>query len=240
MKKVYFIVFGLLFGFMFSVTGCAKRGTITGGAKDTIPPSITSSYPKNYSTNFNGTEIKINFNELIKVKDINKQLIISPPLKNRPIIVPQGSASKYISVKISDTLQPNTTYSFNFGQSITDNNEGNPYSQYKYVFSTGNYIDSLTIVGSIKDAYEQKPDNFVSVQIYDAEKFTDSTVYKDQPLYVTNTLDSLKIFALENLKQGSYYIIALKDKNNNYKFDPKSDKIGFLKDKITLPTDTLY
>lgn len=240
MKKVYFIVFGLLFGFMFSVTGCAKRGTITGGAKDTIPPSITSSYPKNYSTNFNGTEIKINFNELIKVKDINKQLIISPPLKNRPIIVPQGSASKYISVKISDTLQPNTTYSFNFGQSITDNNEGNPYSQYKYVFSTGNYIDSLTIVGSIKDAYEQKPDNFVSVQIYDAEKFTDSTVYKDQPLYVTNTLDSLKIFALENLKQGSYYIIALKDKNNNYKFDPKSDKIGFLKDKITLPTNTLY
>ena len=240
MKKIYLVVFSLLFGFMFSVSSCAKRGTITGGAKDTIPPSITHTYPKNYSTNFDGKEIKINFNELIKVKDINKQLIISPPLKNRPIIVPQGSASKYISIKINDTLQPNTTYSFNFGQSITDNNEGNPYSQYKYVFSTGSYIDSLTIVGGIKDAYNQNPDNFVSVQIYDAEKFTDSTIYKEQPLYVTNTLDSMKVFALENLKQGSYYIIALKDKNSNFKFDPKSDKIGFLKDKITLPTDTLY
>ncbi len=221
-------------------TNCAKRGTISGGPRDTIAPKITGSYPKNFSTNFKGKDIKIDFDELIKVKDISKQLIISPPMKKQPIIVPQGSASKFISIKILDTLQENTTYSFNFGQSISDNNENNPYSQFKYVFSTGSYIDSLTVVGKIKDAYNQKPDNFVSIMLYDAEKFTDSTVYKEAPLYITNTLDSLKFFSLENLKEGKYRIIAMKDKSGNNKFDPKSDKIGFLDEVITLPTTLMY
>ena len=240
MKNTYFVVFGIFFLGLLSFTGCAKRVTITGGPQDTIAPVLVNAYPENYTTNFNGNEIKITFNELIKVKDINKQLIISPPFKKQPIIIPQGSASKFISIKILDTLQPNTTYSFNFGQSITDNNEGNPYSQFKYVLSTGNYIDSLAIMGKIKDAFEQKPDNFVSVQLYDAKTFTDSTVYKETPLYITNTLDSLKVFALENLKAGDYYLVALKDFNNNYKFDPKKDKIAFLKNKISVPNDTLF
>lgn len=240
MKNTYFVVFAIFFIGLLTFSGCAKRGTITGGPKDTIAPKMVNSSPENYTTNFDGNEIKISFNELIKVKDINKQLIISPPLKKQPIIIPQGSASKFISIKILDTLQPNTTYSFNFGQSITDNNEGNPFSQFKYVLSTGNYIDSLAIMGKIKDAFEEKPDNFVSIQLYDAQTFTDSTVYKEQPYYVTNTLDSMKVFALENLKAGDYYIVALKDKNNNYKFDPKQDKIGFLKNKISAPNDTLF
>jgi len=233
---------GILFIVFFSilVTSCAKRGTITGGGKDTIAPAIVNSLPKNFSTDFKGNFIKINFNEYIKVKDISKQLIISPPMKNAPIIVPMGNASKFITIKILDTLQPNTTYSFNFGQSITDNNEGNPYSQFKYIMSTGSHIDSLKVNGVIKDAYSKKPDNFVSVMLYEAEQFSDSAVFKKQPHYVTNTLDSLKTYTLENLKPGKYHLIALKDKNNNYKFDPKDDKIGFLKSTITIPSDTLY
>lgn len=240
MKNIYFYIIAFIFGSIFTFTGCAKRGSITGGLKDTIAPKITGSSPENYSTKFIGKEIKISFNELIKVKDINKQLIISPPMKKTPIIIPQGSASKFISIKILDTLKKNTTYSFNFGQSITDNNEGNPYSQFKYVFSTGTHIDSLNLIGKIKDAKEQKPDNFVSIQLYDAQTFNDSTIYKEVPLYVTNTLDSLKLFKFENLKAGTYKIIALKDKNNNYKFDSKTDKIAFLKESITLPNDTIY
>ncbi|MBN9283453.1 MULTISPECIES: Ig-like domain-containing protein [Flavobacterium] len=230
----FIIVFSLL------LTGCAKRGMVSGGPKDTIPPTITYSNPENFSTNFNGNFIKINFDEYIKVKDINKQLIISPPMKKAPDIVPMGYASKYITIKIKDTLQPNTTYSFNFGQSITDNNEFNPYSQFKYVFSTGPYIDSLKVGGVIKDAYSRKADNFVSVMLYEAEKFTDSTVFKQQPRYVTNTLDSLKVFTLENLKEGKYHVVAIKDVNNDYKFDPKTDKIAFFKDPITIPNDTLF
>ncbi|ESU29836.1 hypothetical protein FLJC2902T_03140 [Flavobacterium limnosediminis JC2902] len=237
---LFFIFFSISVILSALATGCAKRGTVTGGGKDTIPPVIVSSSPKNFSTDFKGDFIKINFNEYIKIKDINKQLIISPPMKNAPVIVPMGNASKFITIKILDTLQSNTTYSFNFGQSITDNNEGNPYSQFKYVFSTGSYIDSLKLGGTIKDAYSKKPDHFVSVMLYDAVTYTDSTVYKKQPLYVTNTLDSLKAYVLENMKPGKYRLIALKDENNNYKFDPKDDKIGFLKQEITLPTDTLY
>ncbi|NHN27340.1 Ig-like domain-containing protein [Flavobacterium jejuense] len=240
MKNIYFIILTIVLGLTIFTSSCAKRGTITGGLKDTIAPKIISSSPKNFNTNFQGNEIKITFNELIKVKNINKQLIISPPFKKQPIIIPQGSASKFISIKILDTLKPNTTYSFNFGQSITDNNEGNPYSQFKYVFSTGTYIDSLALLGKIKDAYEEKPDNFISVQLYDATTFKDSTVFNETPLYVTNTLDSLKVFAFENLKAGEYKIIALKDKNNNYKYDPKTDKIAFLEQTITLPNDTVY
>jgi uncharacterized protein (DUF2141 family) len=240
MRKIYFILLFIVFSLLITISGCAKRGTVSGGLKDTIAPKIIGSSPENYSTNFTGKEIKIVFNELIKVKNITKQLIISPPMKTAPIIVPQGSASKFISINIKDTLQENTTYSFNFGQSITDNNEGNPYTQFKYVFSTGSYIDSLTVVGKIKDAYNQKQDNFVSVMLYDAKTFKDSTVYKETPLYVTNTLDSLKVFALENLKEGSYYIVAMKDKNGNNKFDPKSDKIGFLKEPIKTPSQIAY
>jgi hypothetical protein len=118
------------------LSSCAKRGNITGGLKDTIAPVLKSSFPKNGSVNFNGKEIKLVFDEYVKLKNINKQLIISPPMKNQPEILPYN-ASKVITIKLKDTLQPNTTYSFNFGQSIEDNNEANPYPQFKYIFSTG-------------------------------------------------------------------------------------------------------
>ncbi len=238
MTKLRNIAF--LLATLLLLTNCAKRGFITGGEKDTLAPKIVNSNPNNFSTNFKANEIKIIFDEYIKVKDVNKQLIISPPMKKQPIIVPQRSASKFISIKILDTLQPNTTYSFNFGQSITDNNEGNPYSQFKYVFSTGSYVDSLTIVGKIKDAYKEKPDNFVSVMLYDAKTFTDSTVYKETPLYITNTLDSLKVFSLENLKEGTYKIVAMKDKSSNNIYNPAIDKIGFLDFPITIPTNDMF
>jgi Bacterial Ig-like domain/Uncharacterized protein conserved in bacteria (DUF2141) len=225
---------------MFLIASCAKRGTIDGGRKDTIAPVLKVSFPKNFGTNFKGNTIKLTFDEYVKLKNVNKQLIVSPPMKYTPDISPT-TASKYITIKIKDTLQPNTTYSFNFGQSIEDNNEANPYKQFKYVFSTGTYIDSLKLRGSIKDAINQKTDNFVSVMLYDAnEKFSDSIIYKQQPRYITNTLDSLKTFEIDNLKAGKYLLVAVKDGNNNNKFDPKTEKIGFHKQFITIPNDTLF
>src|SRR6478736_5909054 len=171
------------------MVGCAKRGTITGGDKDTLAPVLQVSIPKNYSTNFNGKEIKLQFDEYVKLKDVNKQLVVSPPMNTPPDITPTA-ASKYISIKIKDTLLPNTTYSFNFGQSIQDNIEGNPYPQFKYVFSTGSEIDSLVVEGSIKDALQKKADNFVTVMLYEMnEKYNDSVIFKQKPRYITNTLD---------------------------------------------------
>lgn len=222
------------------MASCAKRGSITGGLKDTLAPVLQSSIPKNFSTEFKGNTIKLTFDEYVKLKNANKQLIISPPMKHEPLITPT-TASKFINIKIIDTLQPNTTYSFNFGQSITDNNEGNPYNQFKYIFSTGTYIDSLALGGKIKDAYDKQADSFVSVMLYEInDSYKDSIVYKENPRYITNTLDSLKTFRLENLKAGKYLLVALKDKGNNNKFNPKDDKIGFIKHPITIPNDTIY
>lgn len=230
----------ILFIILISVVSCAKRGSITGGLKDTLAPVLVSSYPENYSTNFKGNTITLNFDEYIKLKNTNKQLIISPPFKNEPVITPT-TVSKFIKIEIRDTLQPNTTYSLNFGQAITDNNEGNALNQFKYVFSTGSYIDSLKLNGRIKDSYEKYVDNFVSVMLYEVnDKFKDSTIYKEFPRYITNTLDSMRTFQFENLKEGKYLLVALKDKGSNNKFNPKDDKIGFLKHYITIPTDTVY
>lgn len=230
----------ILFILVLAMVSCAKRGSIAGGPKDTLAPVLKVSFPKNFSTNFKGNEIKLTFDEYIKLKDIRKQLIVSPPMKNEPLITPT-SVSKYITIKINDTLQPNTTYSFNFGQSIQDNNEGNPYNQFKYVFSTGATIDSLTLSGKVKDAYEKEVESFISVMLYDVnDKFKDSVVYNETPRYITNTLDSLKTFKLENLKAGKYLLVAMKDYNSNNKFNPKKDKIGFNKQFVTIPNDTVY
>ncbi len=220
---------------------CANRGTPQGGEKDIDPPKIRYSEPENYATNFNGKEIKIYFDEYIKLKDLQKQLIISPPMKMQPEILPLGSASKYITIKIFDTLQPNMTYAFNFGQSVVDNNEENPFPFYRYVFSTGDYIDSLTVKGEIFDAEKLKPEEFVSVMLYEIDStYSDSIIYKETPKYVTNTLDSTTTFTIENLKAGTYKLVALKDENQDNKFQQKLDKIGFLEGTVTVPTDSIY
>lgn len=222
------------------MTSCAKRGSITGGLKDTLAPTLKNSFPKNFNTNFKGNEIKLIFDENIKLKNLNKQLIVSPPMMYPPIISPT-SATKSLLIKIKDTLKTNTTYSLNFGQSIADNNEGNPYNQFKYIFSTGDYIDSLALGGRIKDAYTLETEPFVSVMLYEVnDAFKDSIIYKENPRYITNTLDSLKTFRLENLKAGKYLLVALKDYNNNNTFDPKKEKIGFIKHFITIPNDTVF
>lgn len=234
-KKISLIVLAITV-----VLGCAKRGHITGGEKDIYPPKVLKTYPDNFSTNFNAQEIIIQFDEFVKLKDVSKQLIISPPLKNKPEITPY-SASKQIKIRLRDTLKPNTTYSLNFGQSIEDNNEGNKLQGYRYVFSTGSYIDSLSIKGSVKDALDKETESFVSVMLYEVnETFNDSIIYTENPRYITNTLDSTTTFALENIKEGKYLLIALKDKNNNNRFDPKHDKIGFYNKIISIPSDENY
>lgn len=220
------------------VVNCAKRGSITGGEKDETPPKFLKALPPNFSTNFEKNEIRIYFDEYIKLKDPQKQIIISPPMDPPPTIMPLGGASKYITIKFQDTLLENTTYSINFGESIEDNNEGNPYPFFRYVFSTGSELDSLRISGTVKDAIAKKPDSYITVALYEIDSvYSDSLVFKEVPRYITNTLDSIG-FNMYNLKEGTYKLIALKDKSANHTFQPKQDKIGFYDDVVKLPTDT--
>ena len=239
MKKTYLYLLGGMLLLLWAA--CARVGSPTGGEQDKTPPKVVKTIPPNESVNFTGNRIRIFFDEFVTLRDIRKQLIISPPLAYFPEITPSGNASKYINIKILDTLRPNTTYTFNFGKSIQDNNEGNPLSFYTYTFSTGNTIDSLTLKGSIKDALRPKAENFVNVMLYEmGEKYSDSVVYKQRPIYVVNTLDSLTTFELSHLKAGKYMLVGMKDKDNNYLFDPKTDKIGFHPTPITIPTDSSY
>ncbi|WP_335966276.1 Ig-like domain-containing protein [Galbibacter sp. PAP.153] len=241
MKAKNLLILSLFFVLLTSLASCARRGTPEGGPKDITPPSITSSVPDNNTINFNAEKIRINFDEYIKLKDLQKQLIVSPPLEYQPYIYPQSGASKYLEIEIVDTLKENTTYVFNFGQSVVDNNEANPYSFFKYVFSTGDYIDSLELEGFVFDALQKKPENFISVMLYEVDTaYTDSVIYQKPPTYITNTLDSSTNFRLTNLKEGTYKLVAMKDESGNYKFDPKTDKIGYIDHFIKIPSDSIY
>lgn len=228
----------------FSITililsNCARTGRPEGGPKDEDAPLFVTANPPYKTVNFDKKEIRLNFNEYIKLKDLNKQLIVSPPLKTPLFVSPQGSASKFLDLSILDTLKENSTYIINFGNAIEDNNEGNKLERFKYVFSTGSYIDSLTTSGEVKDAFLDAKLKNTNVLLYRIDSsFNDSIVFKTKPNYVTNTLDTTH-FNLSNLKKGKYLMIALKENVNDYLFNPKEDKIGFYKDTITLPQDSI-
>lgn len=237
-KTPYFLASLFL---LLLMVNCAKRGSPEGGLKDIDPPVFVSADPPNYTINFDAKEIRINFDELIKLKELQKNLIISPPLDPPALITPLGGASRYIRISIEDTLLANTTYVFNFGNSVVDNNESNPFSFFKYVMSTGSYIDSLTVKGELRDALQQQPDEFVTVMLYEADSsYQDSIIYKTVPRYVTNTLDSSTTFELTNVRAGRYRLAALKDESSNYTFQPDKDKIAFYDKVIEVPKDTSY
>lgn len=224
---------------LLALVQCAKRGSPTGGEKDETGPELVRAYPANLSVQFKGQKFKLLFDEYVQLKDVQSQLVVSPPLKYTPEISPTNRASKILEITLKDTLQDNTTYSFNFGQSIVDFNEGNPNDFLSYVMSTGDFIDSLKMKGTVDDAFNSQADRYVSVMLYQVDSsFTDSVVFKKPPNYITNTLDSLVVFSLENLSAGKYAMIALGDKNNNTLFDQGQEKIGFYDRFIEIPKDS--
>ena len=226
---------------VLSFSQCAKKGRPDGGPKDEDAPLFVTANPPYETINFDKNEINIYFNEYIKLKDLNKQLIISPPLnpENPPLISPQGSPSKYIKIQILDTLLENSTYIFDFGNSVQDNNEANTLERFKYVFSTGAYIDSLTLSGSVKNSFKSESVENIKLLLYRLDSaYTDSAVYNRKPDYVTSTLDSSN-YEFSNLRKGNYLLVALNDAGSDYVFNPKTDEIGFLKDTIWLPRDSI-
>ena len=229
-----------LFFSVITIIGCAKRGTPSGGAIDSIPPVLVNASPKLNSINFESDEIRLTFDEWIKLNNVQDQLIISPPIdKSSYEISPLSGVTKKVFLKFLDSLSPKTTYTINFGNSIQDNNENNPLTFFSYTFSTGETIDSLFIKGNIKDAFDQNAENYISLQLYRVDSlFKDSIIYSGRPTYISNTLDSTN-YKFQNLKEGNYLLVALKDIDNNYFFDPFYDKIGFLDSLIVLPRDSI-
>jgi len=222
------------------VVGCAKRGSPSGGPQDSIPPVLVNASPKLNSINFDSQEIRLTFDEWIKLDKVQDQLIISPPLdKSSYEVKPLTGVTKKVFLKFLDSLSPETTYTVNFGNSIKDNNENNPLTFFSYTFSTGKTIDSLYIRGNTKDAFSKDSDDFISLQLYRVDSlFKDSIIFQDKPTYISNTLDSTN-YKFQNLKEGQYLLVALKDNNSDYLFNPFNDKIGFIDSLITLPRDSI-
>ena len=233
MKKIKLIFLALICS---SLINCAKRGIPQGGPEDEDPPVLLNAEPAENSVYFKEDRIRLYFNEYIKLKDFRKQLVVSPPLdKSFYSISPQSGASKYIQIDIKEKLDENSTYVFNFGQSVVDNNEENKLPFFSYAFSTGEYIDSLYLSGNITNSLERKSDDFISTFLYPInENYSDSIIYNGLPNYVGSSLDSTS-FKMTNLKKGKYLLLALKDENSNYKFDPEFEKIGFVDEFIDLP-----
>jgi len=235
MKKLIYTVLSIAV-----ISGCAKRGSPTGGPVDSIPPVLINASPKINSTNFDSKEIRLTFDEFVKLDKVEEQLIISPPIdKSSYKVKPLSGVTKKVFLEFIDSLETETTYSINFGNSIKDNNEGNPLTFFSYTFSTGETIDSLYVRGNISDAFDIDTDNYISIHLYRIDSvFNDSIIFNNRPTYISNSLDSTS-YQFKNIKEGKYLIVAIKDIDNNYFFDPFYDKIGFIDSLITLPQDSI-
>jgi uncharacterized protein (DUF2141 family) len=221
------------------MVSCAQIVAPTGGARDVTPPMVEKEYPANQSTSFIEEKISIKFDEYIQIKNADDQVVISPPMEIKPLFEVFG---KTLEITLRSPLKPQTTYTLNFGNSIVDNHEGNILSGYTYVFSTGTSIDSFQIKGSIRYAFDLKPEKGMSVCLYSTDSFIDSTIYLNKPLYFSKTNDNGQ-FVLNNLPAQSFKLVAFKDDNKNLKYD-KNEPIAFSNELVnstdSLPIQTLY
>ena len=214
-----------------SIYGCAQVVPLTGGDKDETPPKELKSTPENKSINFAAKTITIEFDEFIRLQNLQQQLIVSPVMEKQPEVSVKG---KKLIIKLIEELTPNTTYSINFGNAIIDITENNPIPNYKYVFSTGDYLDSLSFSGNVLFAQDLKPKEKVYVMLY--QNLDDSVPYLKKPKYVAIT-DKEGNFSVSNIAKGTYKVFALEDINSNYIYDLPNEQIAFFENTINLDSN---
>ncbi|MEZ4958777.1 MAG: Ig-like domain-containing protein [Saprospiraceae bacterium] len=212
--------------------GCAQIVQPTGGPEDLRPPQLDSLHSTpNFQTHFKKQDIVLAFDEWVELKDVFTQVVISPPLEFRPAI---SRKKKTIVLKFDEkeVLRDSATYVINYGEAIRDITKGN-VAPMVFVFSTGSYIDSLSVSGNIVDAYTGKPVENVLFMLY--ENLADSVVRKDRPFYFAKT-DKTGNFKVNNVKSGTFKAFALLDKNLNYRYDGEAEQIGFPDSMLVLQT----
>ncbi len=226
MKKISIFLF-VAAALVMLFERCAKMpGSISGGPKDQAPPQFVSGTPPNYSTDFKAKRIEITFDEYLSLKEANNQFYSSPPIKKQPEILLYG---KTVRVNLKEPLLPDVTYSFDFGDAITDFNEGNKLSGFLYVLSTGDHIDSLTLTGRVLNAFDLTPgkkDDKVPVSVLLFDDLSDSVVYKKTPTYMART-DPFGFFTISHVRPDTFLIFAIRDMGNNLIFDMPTEEIAF-------------
>lgn len=224
----------LLAGSML-LSRCATMMTPTGGPKDTLPPVIVAMTPDNFTRNIptvpRGMKIYIEFDEFVQLKDQQKEFFTSPQMKKKPTLSLRGRG---LVIQLRDTLEPNTTYALNFGSAIQDNNENNPLYSMRYVFSTGDEIDSMVLSGYTADSYktDSVPKSFIWFYPADSVDETpdyDSTIFNRKPAVIARA-ETNGIFIAQNLKPIPYRVYAIEDTNDNQMYEPGVDQVGFIEE----------
>ena len=223
LKHILFAIGVILTAFL--AQHCANAVAPTGGPKDETPPKVVGTVPENRSTNFIGKKIELTFDEYISLENANQNVMISPPLSEKPDI---KLKNKTVIIKFKETLAANTTYTINFGAAIKDLHEGNQLKDYVYSFSTGDHIDTLCIAGTVLYAEDKKPVEGAYVSLYAADRDNlDSLPMTTVPNYLTKT-DKEGKFSLNGLADKKYLVFALKDANANLYFDLPNEEVAFL------------
>lgn len=213
-------------------SGCANIVPPEGGLKDTLPPVLEKSTPPNRTKNFPGNRIVLSFDEFVDLDNYQQNLIVSPLPQNIPTV---NRNLNTVTIKMRDTLEPNTTYSLNFGNTIKDINEGNIMKDFTYIFSTGPYIDSLEFSGRVMDAKTGEPDSTLTVMLRKDED--DSSVIKKRPRYIAKT-DGRGVFHFVNLSPGTFYVYAIKDQGGSYRYLDRKQPFAFLDKPVQVGSQT--
>lgn len=237
LRKSSLFAFLILLILPFSIVSCARMGSPDGGWFDEEPPRVIGTSPTDRGTNVNSQKVRIFFNEFIKIDNPSEKVIVSPPQMEPPEIKATGRA---IFVELKDSLKPNTTYTIDFSDAITDNNEGNPLGSYTYSFSTGEEIDTMEVSGYVLEAEDLEPVKGIAVGVYRSD--APDSVFRTEPLLRITRTDSRGHFVIKGIAPGSYRAFALQDLDGNYAFSQKNEKIAFNHD-IFVPSskpDTRY
>lgn len=216
-----------LFAFILLVlSSCAKMGQPDGGWYDETPPRVLGASPTERATDVNSKKVNIYFNEFIKLENASEKVVVSPPQLEAPEIKATG---KRITVALQDKLQPNTTYTIDFSDAISDNNENNPLGNYTYSFSTGDHIDTLEVAGYVLEADNLEPVKGILVGLYSN---LNDTAFQKQPMLRVSRTDSRGRFSIRGVAKGDYRIYALQDMDGNYMYNQKSEKLAFTPEVI--------
>lgn len=209
------------------MVSCARMGNPDGGWFDETPPKITGSSPEDMATGITGNKVIINFDEYIKLDNPTEKIVVSPPQLEAPEIKGQG---KRIVVELKDTLKENTTYTIDFSDAISDNNEGNPLGNYTFSFSTGDYIDTLEVSGMVVNAENLEPVKGILVGLFTN---TADSAFQTEPMLRVSRTDSRGRFVIRGIAEGSYRIYALQDMDGNYMLSQRAEMLAFTDDIIT-------
>lgn len=218
------------------LASCAKTSSPTGGPVDEQPPRVLDSEPANSSVNFSSRSFKITFDEYFVLDNIDQALMVSPPLEEKPQVKTRG---KTLVVELDDEeeLNENKTYTFNFLNSIKDLNENNPLENFKYVFSTGDVIDSLSVTGHIYDAFNLEAGEGILVMLHSA--MADTMPQSTLPDYITRAMENGN-YRIDNVAAGEYRIYGLRDDNNNKIYDLPVEAFAFLDSSIQVSPENNY